>query len=263
MGYKAVQPLLGTFHVNMRFRTPWLQPSCQWEVPGGRPEVVWTHSPRRFEHQVCVGGALHACSCHARLRCIWVQPVFQMGTCCASERGHALDQDFPDFAEKCQVVSVRFDHDTVKESLLQADQVDAIPLNYDVFPQELIDQTVAFATEQLGMSMSEWQKEWCTPFRVSLYLRGRNGDVMAAGKLVAKALEWRRQHWDLLTGQRTPIWQGDMRILCQGGSGDKLGQVMRACSTGKVPNRRTLPPRGVTSSISRQLAQKCPKDKQI
>ncbi|CAK9010405.1 Random slug protein 5 [Durusdinium trenchii] len=72
------------------------------------------------------------------------------------------------------------------------------------------------------MSMSEWQKEWCTPFRVSLYLRGRNGDVMAAGKLVAKALEWRRQHWDLLTGQRTPIWQGDMRILCQGGSGHPL-----------------------------------------
>ena len=91
------------------------------------------------------------------------------------------------------------------------------------FPQELIDATVAFAAKQLKPeSLSEWQTAWCTPFRVSIYLRGRHGDVGAAGGLLVKALRWRGQQEDLLIGKRFPRWQGDMRIVCQGQGGHPL-----------------------------------------
>ena len=89
--------------------------------------------------------------------------------------------------------------------------------------EEQINSVVVFAQRTLGLAtLSDWQKAWCTPSRMSIFLRGRKGDVEAAGKLVAQALQWRDQHQALLTGKCIPRWQGDMRLLCQGHAGHPL-----------------------------------------
>lgn len=46
-----------------------------------------------------------------------------------------------------------------------------------------------------------------------LYLKGRKGDVSKAAEILARALQWREQYRDVLSGVRVPKWQGDFRIL--------------------------------------------------
>lgn len=85
-----------------------------------------------------------------------------------------------------------------------------------------ICQVVATAAENLGGELSDWQRRWCTEEVVSMFLRGRHGDVAAAAQILAQALLWREQYQDILTGRRVPKWQGDLRILAQGQGGHPL-----------------------------------------
>jgi len=49
--------------------------------------------------------------------------------------------------------------------------------------------------------------------------------VEAAGEILAKALYWREEHKDLLTGARPPVWQGDLRILTRGVHGHPVAYL--------------------------------------
>jgi ribosomal protein S28E/S33 len=82
-------------------------------------------------------------------------------------------------------------------------------------------EAVVAAAETLlpGKHMSPWQRNWCTPEVVDLYLNGRNGDIDKAGEILAKALSWRQDHKEILSGLRVPIWSGDMRVLTRSESG--------------------------------------------
>ncbi|CAE7542806.1 PDR17 [Symbiodinium natans] len=85
-----------------------------------------------------------------------------------------------------------------------------------------IHQVVAAAAQNLGCELSDWQRGWCTEEVVSIFLRGRHGDVAAAAQILAQALFWREQYRDVLSGSRLPKWQGDLRILAQGTAGQPL-----------------------------------------
>lgn len=73
-----------------------------------------------------------------------------------------------------------------------------------------------------GHKMSEWQLSWCAPETVQLYLEGRKGDVHAAAKILAEALQWREQHKEILSGSRVPVWQSDFRIVARAESGHPI-----------------------------------------
>jgi len=73
-----------------------------------------------------------------------------------------------------------------------------------------------------GRQMSAWQRSWCTAETVQIYLRGRQGDVHAAAKILADALEWRGRNQDILSGSRMPQWQSDLRVLTRAESGHPI-----------------------------------------
>ena len=85
-----------------------------------------------------------------------------------------------------------------------------------------VHELMAIVRATLGDRWTPWLQEWCTLQRMQVYLHGRQGNVKAAADLVSKALIWRQQNQDLLTGLRHPRWQGDMRIIAQGDSGHPL-----------------------------------------
>ena len=85
-----------------------------------------------------------------------------------------------------------------------------------------LDQVLACAKTLLARPLTACQESWCTPEVLQRFFRGRKGDVRAAAELLAQALEWREQHKELLSGARTPKWQGDLRILAQGEHGHPL-----------------------------------------
>ncbi|CAE7356738.1 unnamed protein product [Symbiodinium sp. CCMP2456] len=88
-------------------------------------------------------------------------------------------------------------------------------------PVDLSMPVVAAAADILG-GLSDWQRSWCTEEVVSIYERGRPGDVPAAGQLLAKALRWRQQNEDILVGRRQPKWVHDCRVLTHGDEGHPL-----------------------------------------
>mmetsp|Transcript_49817 Transcript_49817/g.125489 ORF Transcript_49817/g.125489 Transcript_49817/m.125489 type:complete len:389 (+) Transcript_49817:62-1228(+) len=84
-------------------------------------------------------------------------------------------------------------------------------------------EVVALAEDLLpGRQMSAWQRSWCTAETVQIYLRGRQGDVHAAAKILAEALEWRGRNQDILSGSRMPQWQSDLRVLTCAESGQPI-----------------------------------------
>ncbi|CAE8606351.1 unnamed protein product, partial [Polarella glacialis] len=68
-------------------------------------------------------------------------------------------------------------------------------------------------------AMTPWQEKWCTPKVVDIYLKGRKGDVAKAGEILARALRWRQENRDIISGERVPNWQGDMRVLTRSKEG--------------------------------------------
>eukprot|EP00929_Paragymnodinium_shiwhaense_P032676 TRINITY_DN18081_c0_g1_i1.p1 TRINITY_DN18081_c0_g1~~TRINITY_DN18081_c0_g1_i1.p1 ORF type:complete len:316 (+),score=28.55 TRINITY_DN18081_c0_g1_i1:73-948(+) len=64
-----------------------------------------------------------------------------------------------------------------------------------------------------GGRMTAWQAAWCTPKTVSIYLAGRQGNVDRAAEILTETLLWRERYRDVLDGTKTPVWQGDMRVL--------------------------------------------------
>lgn len=99
---------------------------------------------------------------------------------------------------------------------------------------EALEATVEAARLQLpGASMSSWQRDWCTEATVDIYLSGRQGDTERAGDILARALAWRERFKDVLTGERVPNWQGDMRVLTRGASGRP---IIYTCFRHQVPS---------------------------
>mmetsp|Transcript_29903 Transcript_29903/g.75306 ORF Transcript_29903/g.75306 Transcript_29903/m.75306 type:complete len:329 (+) Transcript_29903:53-1039(+) len=79
------------------------------------------------------------------------------------------------------------------------------------------------ATDLLpGHRMSHFQRSWCTPSTVQVYLTGRAGDTQAAAKILAEALQWREKYKDILMGSRMPQWQSDFRVLTRARSGHPI-----------------------------------------
>lgn len=102
---------------------------------------------------------------------------------------------------------------------------------------EALEATVEAARLRLpGASMSSWQRDWCTAATVDIYLSGRQGDTERAGDILARALAWRERFRDVLTGERVPNWQGDMRVLTQGTSGHP---IVYTCFRHQVPSAST------------------------
>lgn len=81
---------------------------------------------------------------------------------------------------------------------------------------------VLCAAEELLAGLSMWQRNWCTPEVLRIYLHGRKGDVNAAAEILANTLKWREQYQDLLSGSRVPMWQGDFRVLTTAEDGHPL-----------------------------------------
>lgn len=88
-------------------------------------------------------------------------------------------------------------------------------------------QLVEAAKQQLpGRALTPWQARFCTPENITPYRRlaGRAGAgdgiglKSAAGRLV-ETLQWREQFKEVLSGARTPVWQGDLRVLTRGEEG--------------------------------------------
>jgi len=80
-----------------------------------------------------------------------------------------------------------------------------------------------FWTLQLlpGGSLSTRQGDWCTPDVVRRYLEHR-GEPRRAAAWLAKALQFRQEHEGVLSGERMPMWAGDMRVLVRASSGHPI-----------------------------------------
>lgn len=96
----------------------------------------------------------------------------------------------------------------------------------DIAPEPLseeLEQVVELARAHLpNGELTPFQRSWCTPENVGVYLRGRKGDVHAASQIFAKAIKWRQDHYEVLSGVRQPNWQGDMRVLTRGHQGNPV-----------------------------------------
>lgn len=93
--------------------------------------------------------------------------------------------------------------------------------------EDVVDQDVAAVLEATrallpNQHMSAWQRDWCTPETVRIYLRGRDGNVAKAAEILAQALKWREENKEILSGARVPEWQSDFRVLTRGTDGIPL-----------------------------------------
>mmetsp|Transcript_54227 Transcript_54227/g.136983 ORF Transcript_54227/g.136983 Transcript_54227/m.136983 type:complete len:367 (-) Transcript_54227:151-1251(-) len=102
------------------------------------------------------------------------------------------------------------------------------PVSKDVSPPvDIVDPKIQAVIEQVRLclpdrKMTQWQLSWCSPEIVQVYLKGRKGDVLAASKILAEALQWREQYKDILSGSRVPVWQSDFRILARAETGHPI-----------------------------------------
>jgi len=83
-------------------------------------------------------------------------------------------------------------------------------------------EVLAVAREHLEGELTPAQAAWCSPDRIAIYLRARQGDVQRAGEILAQALQVRHEKEDILTGRRTPCWVGDLRVLSRSEDGHPL-----------------------------------------
>uniref|UniRef100_A0A7S1Q1Q4 CRAL-TRIO domain-containing protein n=1 Tax=Alexandrium catenella TaxID=2925 RepID=A0A7S1Q1Q4_ALECA len=98
-------------------------------------------------------------------------------------------------------------------------------------------ETVELATQLLpGGEATPWQRAWCTTENVSRFLRGRRGDPEEAAKILAQALQWRSSFEAVLSGQRVPRWQGDLRVIARG---DRGHTIVYGCFRHMPPNKST------------------------
>jgi len=99
----------------------------------------------------------------------------------------------------------------------------------------VVANVVSIARDELpGGRMSDWQRTWCTAQNVDLYIQSRPGNLPAAGKLLAKALQWREENREVLTGKRIPQWQGDMRVFALGHHGHPILMMSMASQPGRT-----------------------------
>mmetsp|Transcript_140426 Transcript_140426/g.448814 ORF Transcript_140426/g.448814 Transcript_140426/m.448814 type:complete len:367 (+) Transcript_140426:74-1174(+) len=81
-------------------------------------------------------------------------------------------------------------------------------------------ETVRLAEALLpGGQMTHEQCEWCTVHNVRRYFQGRGGNPAAAAAILAQALSWRQEYRAVLSGEREPVWQTDLRVLARGDDG--------------------------------------------
>mmetsp|Transcript_92427 Transcript_92427/g.249354 ORF Transcript_92427/g.249354 Transcript_92427/m.249354 type:complete len:360 (-) Transcript_92427:426-1505(-) len=81
-------------------------------------------------------------------------------------------------------------------------------------------ETVRLAEGLLpGGQMTRWQHDWCTAENVRRYFHGRHGNPLAAAGILAQALQWREEYREVLSGEREPVWQTDLRVLARGEDG--------------------------------------------
>mmetsp|Transcript_137182 Transcript_137182/g.382651 ORF Transcript_137182/g.382651 Transcript_137182/m.382651 type:complete len:371 (+) Transcript_137182:75-1187(+) len=103
------------------------------------------------------------------------------------------------------------------------------PAGGDPSVDPCVKRVLDIARQRLpGGKMTSWQKTWCSSEVVGIYLRTSNGDAVQAGECLANALRWREEHAEVLTGEKTPSWQGDMRVLTCGEEGHPIIYVCAA-----------------------------------
>jgi len=78
------------------------------------------------------------------------------------------------------------------------------------------------ASELHTCVMNDWLAHWCTPDIVQHYITACKGNKSKAAKHLAKTMEWRQKHKNILSGLRVPKWQGDMRVIAIGKTGHPL-----------------------------------------
>ncbi|CAE7640795.1 unnamed protein product [Symbiodinium sp. CCMP2592] len=155
--------------------------------------------------------------------------------CCCADSGRQLSQHAGEVADEASasrrsapLTSINVRNDSFKNQNGDANDDEASREKYltSMRKDEVrgLHPVVAEAADILG-GLSDWQRSWCTEEVVSIYERGRPGDVPAAGQLLAKALRWRQQHEDILVGRRLPKWVHDCRVLTHGDEGHPLVYV--------------------------------------
>eukprot|EP00439_Symbiodinium_sp_Y106_P084471 s498_g25.t2 len=154
--------------------------------------------------------------------------------CCCADSGRQLSQHTGEVADEAStsrrsapLISVNVRNDSFKKQNGDAnDEASQEKYLASVRKDEVrrLHPVAAAAADILG-GLSDWQRSWCTEEVVSIYERGRPGDVPAAGQLLAKALRWRQQHEDILVGNRQPKWVHDCRVLTHGDEGHPLVYV--------------------------------------
>lgn len=85
-----------------------------------------------------------------------------------------------------------------------------------------VDRVVKSAARGLPNGLDGFLRNWCTAKVVSIYIDAANGDEVQASNLLLAALLWRAQNVAVLTGDRVPRWQGDMRIVARAPSGHPM-----------------------------------------
>lgn len=86
--------------------------------------------------------------------------------------------------------------------------------------QTEVQKVLEAAQERLpNCRLTNWQSRWCTHDNVSIYAKARPGDHAKAGEILAQTLLWREQQREVLSGERLPRWQGDMRVLVRSEAG--------------------------------------------
>jgi len=102
-------------------------------------------------------------------------------------------------------------------------QQQASPANVHSEDDPGLAETVRLAEQLLpGGVMTPWQRRFCTARNISRYLAGRNGNPAAAADIFAQALRWRQEYQEVLSGEREPKWQTDLRVLARGEAGHPI-----------------------------------------
>lgn len=94
----------------------------------------------------------------------------------------------------------------------------ALPTALDATMQEVVRLAAATLPEE----MSAWQRSWCSYENLKMYLEARNGNVEDAAEILSLGLIWREKHSEVLSGSRTPNWNGDIRVLTRSRDGHAL-----------------------------------------
>mmetsp|Transcript_28297 Transcript_28297/g.71076 ORF Transcript_28297/g.71076 Transcript_28297/m.71076 type:complete len:366 (+) Transcript_28297:90-1187(+) len=102
-------------------------------------------------------------------------------------------------------------------------QKQASPENTQLEDDPGLAETVRLAEQLLpNGTMTQWQRRFCTARNIRRYLDGRGGNPAAAADIFAQALRWREEYREVLSGEREPKWQTDLRVLARGEAGHPI-----------------------------------------